>query len=199
MEDEVKPGNGEGEARPLADAPPPEPAGLPPASSPVLQYRSARTTAAWLGGAVALISVLVFAGWRLTARSRPAAGLPAPPGTGDTGAPGALAQGNFNVVLQVRAQDPDGGMASVGTTLPHQLSLVFTDGAGKSYVEKFDRVGLWAIEMPAGTYWIAPVQEGLGDWKWKVAGDTVVRDGARGWKFSLVAGTVNPMIELTLH
>jgi hypothetical protein len=109
-----------------------------------------------------------------------------------------MAKGSYNVVLQVRAQDPSGGLATVGTTLPGRLTLKFVDAEGKTYLEKFDRVGLWAIEMPAGIYWIPSAQDGLGEWKWKVSGETLARDGAKGWKFTLAAGTVNPMIELLL-
>ena len=154
---------------------------------------SARTTAAMIVGAVALVSVLVVVGWRLTVRPKAA-----PPPGPEASVADSMAKGSYNVVLQVRAQDPSGGMASVGTTLPGRLTLKFLDAEGKTYLEKFDRVGLWAIEMLPGTYWIPPAQDGLGEWKWKIAGETLVSDGAKGWKFTLAAGTINPMIELLL-
>jgi hypothetical protein len=171
-----------------------EPSAPPPSPPP-----SARRTAAWLGGAVALVLALIVVAWRFATPPR------APSSPGQAGGPGfaaanpELAKGTFNVVLQVRAEDPAGGTASVGTTLPRRLLLSFADAGGKSYAEYFDRVGLWAIEMEPGTYWIPASQPGLGEWKWKVAGEGLVRDGDKGWRFTLKAGEVHPMIDLLLY
>ena len=143
---------------------------------------------------MALVLALVVVAWRVATPRR----LP----TGAEAAAAAnpeLAKGVFNVVLQVRAKDPSGGMASIGTTLPRRLLLSFADAEGKTYAEYFDRVGLWAIEMAAGTYWIPAVQVGLGEWQWKVEGEGLVRDGDKGWKFTLKPGDVHSMIDLLLY
>jgi len=159
---------------------------VPPAPGPAAA--SPRRTGLLIASAVTLAAALVYAGWRLTVRPM------AQPAPSDP-----LAQGNYNVVLQVHAKDPSGGMAPVGTTLPRRLTLKFQNEKGQTLLENFDRVGLWAIDMPAGTYWIPLKQDELGEWKWKVAGENLARDGEKGWKFSVAAGTVNPMIELTLQ
>jgi len=168
--------------------PVPEPP-APPPSSP-----SARRTVVWLGGSVTLVLVLVVVAWRVAMPPRLRTGAEAA-----AAANPELAKGTFNVVLQVRAKDPSGGMASVGTTLPSRLLLSFSDADGKSYAEYFDRVGLWAIEMAPGTYHIPADQPGLGEWKWKVSGEGMTNEGKKGWRFTLKPGDIHPMIDLLLY
>ena len=157
---------------------------------------------AWTAGGIVLVAVLVFAGWKLTSRSGLTPSLPgaaAPAAHDDPAVAAAMARGKFNVILQVRMRDSGGGMAPVGAVIPSQLTLKFRDAEGRTYLERFDRVGLWAVDVPPGEYWVPPDQDELGEWKWEVSGEGLVRDGAKGWKFALTAGTTHFLIDLLLH
>lgn len=160
----------------------------------------------WLLAAGAVSTVLVI--WALAryAGSR-AAGGAIPEGV--PGAPASVPGGplpsqedllrqNYNLMLQVRANDGDGRPMPVGAMLPRKMEFLFTGSGGQPYAQQFDRVGMWAVEIPAGTYTIAAAQPGLGKWKWKVTGDLVRPATGGGWTVTLKAGTMNPMVDLLL-
>lgn len=163
---------------------------------------------AWLAaGVAATVALGGWAVWR-SVRARPASAPPAGglpdgvgPGAGPAREPSAsdLLASRYNAVLQVRCHDAQGEPQPVGTALPRRLSLVFQDGEGRAYAEQFDRVGLWAIEFPPGTYVIPASQSGLGEWRWKVSGEGVRRRGGEGWTVTFHAERMNPTIDLLLY
>jgi len=155
---------------------------------------------------LAVAAGLGLGGWAAvrTWQAQPAAAPPVgaiQPGAGPSRPPtnADLVADKYNAVLQVRARDAGGTDQSVGTALPRRLSLNFTDKDGRDYAEQFDRVGMWAIEIPPGTYRIARDQPGLGGWRWKVAGEGLAGGGAAGWTVTFHAGAMNPLVDLLLY
>ena len=156
---------------------------------------------AWLALAAGAAVALALAGLALH-RLAGSATMPVPSGPMAPPirppGPRELVSQKYNVVLQVRAHDDHGVAQPVGTTLPRMLQLVLTGQDGTAYAEPFDKVGLWAVEVPPGTYTIARVQEGLGAWKWTLSGDGLKRTGD-GWTATFAAGTMNPQLDLLLY
>lgn len=110
-----------------------------------------------------------------------------------------LLASKYNAVLQVRTNDAQGTPQAVGTMLPRHCTLVFTDATGRQYAEQFDRVGLWAIEIPPGPYRIPVDQPGLGEWHWKLSGDGLRRAGPGGWVITIEKEKMNPTVDLLLY
>ncbi len=163
---------------------------------------------AWLLAAGAVSTVLAiwalarYAGTRTVANPMPT-GAPGESAPGGGGGPlpsqEELLRQNYNLMLQVRADDGDGRPMPVGAVLPSGMQLIFTGAGGQPYAQPFDRVGMWAVEIPAGTYTIATAQPGLGKWKWKLTGDAIRPAAGGGWTIALKAGTMNPMVDLLLY
>ncbi len=181
-----------------------ESGGVPPPLTPAPRPRRE----AWLlvvGAASTILAIWAlarYAGVRRVDDAIPAA----VPGAGEPGAGGAplpsqeeLLRQRFNMMLQVRANDGDGRPMQVGATLPRKMEFVVTGEGGQPYAQQFDRVGMWAVEIPAGTYTIPAAQPGLGRWKWKVTGDGLRPAPGGGWTLGVKAGTMNPMVDLLLY
>lgn len=177
------------------------PEGTPPASRP-----GTGTRLPAIAAALAALAGLALAGWMIAAylhrprenafdASRPAA----VPSSGGAADPAALAADRYNAVLQVRVQGPGGEMSPVGTTLARKLTLALHDAEGHVYAEVFDRVGLWAIEVPPGAYVIPFEQPDLTNWKWTLAGDGITRVAGKGYAVTFAAGRMNPTIDLLLR
>lgn len=183
-------------------APRPEPGPGLPGAAPARSRRDA-----WILAAGAASTILAI--WALARYSGTRAGLaqlPAAP----AGSPGAgagapvpsqedLLRQRYNMMLQVRANDGDGKPMPVGAMLPRKMEFVLAGANGQPYAQQFDRVGVWAAEIPAGTYTIAATQPGLGNWKWTLTGDGVRPAPGGGWTVSFKTGTMNPMVDLFLH
>jgi len=160
-----------------------------------------------LGAAVVVLVAAVgiaLAGWMIASYlARPQASAPdvAEPLSGPQAArsPADLAADHYNAVLQVRLKDEHGALAAVGTMLARKLTLTLTDAAGRTYAEVFDRVGLWAIEVPPGGYVIPFDQPDLAHWKWSLAGDALQKIAGKGYAVTFTAGRVNPTIDLLLQ
>jgi len=147
---------------------------------------------------------LLLAGWMITAYlRRPQSGsledTLAQGGAPGSAAPSNLAADRYNAVLQVRVKGAHGEMVAVGTNLPRKLTLTLHDAAGNTYAEVFDRVGLWAIEVPPGTYVIPRDQPDLAHWTWVLTGEGVVPVPGKGYSVAFAAGRVNPTIDLLLQ
>lgn len=193
------------------EAPPAAGAGTPPAPSPGViagageraPRRSRRE--AWLlaaGAASAIVAV-----WALARYGGPRTGLAQLPES-PAGAPGAgapvpsqeeLVRQRYNMMLQVRATDGEGRPMPVGAVLPRRMEFVLTGANGQPYAQQFDRVGIWAVEVPAGTYTIATTQPGLGNWKWKLTGEALRPATGGGWTITFTAGAMQPMVDLALY
>lgn len=159
-------------------------------------------------GALALVAVggVALAGWMIHAYlTRPQAAAPeSMDGLGTAGpapspSPSDLSADHYNAVLQVRLKDEHGAQAAVGTVLARKLTLTLTDVEGRTYAEVFDRVGLWAIEVPPGAYVIPFEQPDLAHWKWLLTGDTLRTIAGKGYAVTFTAGRVNPTIDLLLQ
>jgi len=156
------------------------------------------------GFALAAVAGTGLAGWMIAGYlHRPHASAldelsPAASG-GAAGAPRDLASEHYNAVLQVRLKGEQGEMVAVGTLLARKLTLTLTDAAGRSYAEVFDRVGLWAIEVPPGAYLIPLEQPDLAHWKWTLKGEALRVIPGKGYGVDFAAGRVNPTLDLLLQ
>jgi len=190
-----------------SDLPPPQPLnggeGVPPGP----RETARRGTRGGLRAAVVVLvsaSGIALAGWMIAAYlARPQAvapEMPDPPaGAQAARAAADLASDHYNAVLQVRLKDERGEASAVGTLLARKLTLILTDAAGRTYAEVFDRVGLWAIEVPPGAYLIPFDQSDLAHWKWSLAGDALRKVAGKGYAVTFTAGRVNPTIDLLLQ
>ena len=176
--------------------------------SAVFERRGVRTAGvALVAVAGSALAAWVIAGYLGRATLLPGAAVTPTPETGTVptpppgvGAPTAsdLVKQQYNAVLRVQVQDEHGVQAAVGTALPRRLTIVLQDSDGRKYAEQFDRVGIWAIEVPPGTYVIPRDQPDLAGWKWTLTGEGLT-PGATGTSVTFVAGRMHPPIDLTLH
>jgi hypothetical protein len=172
--------------------------------SPVPPAHRARRDAWILGvGAVSAVAAL----WALARFAGPRTdALPPDLPGGGASAPGApmpsqedLVRQNYNLMLQVRANDGEGRPMAVGAVLSRKMEVLLTGANGQPYAQQFDRVGMWAAEIPAGTYTIARDQPGLAKWKWTLSGEGLRPAPGGGWTVTFKSGTMNPMLDLFLH
>ena len=102
--------------------------------------------------------------------------------------------------VSVRVLDSTGKEFPVGAPLPRRLSLLIREASGQEYMVPFDRVGVWVVEAPDGTYAIPPDQKELGNWSWKIGGKGVAFNRPSGsWNFVIKKGPAPLVIEITLY
>ena len=103
-----------------------------------------------------------------------------------------------NVHVVVRMRDETGAEVTIGTAIPSQVSLTLKGEDGRPYEARFDRVGVWLMEVPPGTYRVPLDQPELRDWKWTLSGKNVT-PGSQGSTIRLAPGQVPPRIDLLLY
>lgn len=99
-----------------------------------------------------------------------------PPPTRTASSPTAVPAPAANMLVvhvQVRMRGPDGLEVPIGTVLPRQVALKLVGQGEQPYEAQFDRVGVWAMEVPPGEYQVSADQPHLGEWRWTLSGPTV--------------------------
>jgi hypothetical protein len=162
-----------------------------------------RTAALWL---VAMAG-LVFAAWALTRYAQRRAveqksGLPGAEeetasGGVNTAGGNAAAPGGVVARVLVRAQEGDRDMP-LGAALSERVALKMTGAIGQPYEARFDRVGVWQMEVPPGVYDVPAKQPEIRGWKWKLSGDGVAK-GKAGMKYTVKFETSRSHPGLELH
>ena len=118
---------------------------------------------------------VAFAFWAIKqalSRRETAAPPPTRAAVSPTAVP-ALAANRLMVHVQVRMRGSDGLEVPIGTTLPRQVALKLLGQGEQPYEARFDRVGVWAMEVPPGEYQVPADQSDLGEWRWTLSGPTV--------------------------
>jgi len=143
----------------------------------------------WVLGGLGIILAL----WGVSATiermaSQPGVGLSQPT------QPGSVLPNSATAHIAIIVLDAKGEEYALGTPLPRQFSLLMRNVAGQEYSVPFDRVGVWAVDAPDGTYTIPKEQKGLGNWSWKMVGDGVKLDQkTREWTV-IVKGGGDPVV-----
>lgn len=116
----------------------------------------------------------------------------------DPSQPDATA-GQVSARLEVQVLDEKNKEFPVGTPLPRRLMLTMGIPDGQAYSMPFDKVGVWASDVPPGEYLVSLEQEHLGNWRWKLEGKGVKMDDAAGAYRLKIAGREQPLtMKLTL-
>ncbi len=143
----------------------------------------ARTAVRTVGIVLVGILGMVFAGWTvmryLAHRDSlvPLSGGQAVPGPAETGVASPTAPVSnpnlINVHVMVRVKGESGDELLIGAALPQRVALTLVGEAGQPYEARFDRVGVWAMQVPPGEYKILSQQPDLGKWRWELNGTNV--------------------------
>ena len=120
----------------------------------------------------------------------------APTGGGCTAV--EAAPGMLNVHVVVRLRGKGGEDMPIGSSLPTHVALKLLGEDDRPYEARFDRVGVWLMEVPPGEYRVPPEQEDMGEWKWTLTGANVDKAEA-GYTVKFEAGSIPPRLELLLY
>ena len=108
------------------------------------------------------------------------------------------APGMVNVRMRVRSFDAAGNEHVVGKELRERVTLKLAGLDGQPYEAQFDRVGMWAMEIPPGEYLIAREQPSLKSWRWTLSGRGVTNEGKKGYRVIFQFGQA-PTLQLVLR
>lgn len=162
--------------------------------------RRGRLVALAVAGAVGIGTVAWTVGQYLSSPGAvPASSAdPSGPPEESAGPPVAVTPGMLSVHVAVRVRGGDGEDVAVGTSIPTPVALQISGEDGRQYEARFDRVGVWLMEVPPGVY-LAPLEQPeLKNWKWKLTGRNVT-SGPEGPVLRFESGGVPPRLELLLH
>ncbi len=109
-----------------------------------------------------------------------------------------VSPGMVNVRVRVRSFDRSGNEDVIGTRLGERAVLKLAGVNGQPYEAQFDRVGMWAMEIPPGEYVVSREQPSLKRWEWTVSGRDVSDEGAEGYRMTFRVGQA-PTLELVLR
>ena len=109
-----------------------------------------------------------------------------------------VSPGMVNVRVRVRSFDRAGNEDVVGKELGQRVILKLAGVNGQPYEAQFDRVGMWAMEIPPGEYIISREQPSLKRWEWAISGREVADEGEKGYRVAFSIGQA-PTLELVLR
>ena len=108
-------------------------------------------------------------------------------------------EGYIRVRLRVSVMDAAGKHMPVGSALPESVALTMLDSDGRSYKAFFDKVGLWVVDVPPGTYLAPAAQASLGKWRWSLGGAGLKKDGLGGYTLQIKPAAEPPVLDLVLR
>lgn len=108
-------------------------------------------------------------------------------------------EGYIRVRLRVSALNEKGEYLPMGSEIRESVGLTMLGLDGKTYKAFFDKVGLWVVDMPAGTYEAPSGQPSLGKRAWTLSGKGVKSDGRGGYTLAIESGKEPPVLDLVLR
>ena len=109
-----------------------------------------------------------------------------------------VSAGMVNVRVRVRSFDASGNENVVGQDLRGKVTLNLMGLEGQPYEARFDRVGMWSMEIPPGEYLVSRDQPSLEQWEWELSGREVSDEGEKGYRVVFRLGQ-SPTLELALR